>query len=162
MVLLGADQQLSWPRLNRAHRFDRVQYQVQDDLLQLNTIALNGKQPVRKSGLDRDTIPDDCASRQHNHLIDRLIEIETLLSRRRFLDVITDAVDDVSGSIGIAHDAGERLPDLAQVRRLLVQKIQGRTGVVARAGDRLRDFVRQRGSQFSHHAQAVHVGELCL
>ena len=84
------------------------------------------------------------------------------LSRRRFLDVITDPVDDVSGAIGIAHDAAERLPDLAQVRRLHVQKIQGRTGVVARAGDRLRDFVRQRGGQFSHHAHAVHVGEIRL
>ena len=85
-----------------------------------------------------------------------------ILSRRRFPDLITDATDDVSGSIGIAHDAAERLPDLTQVRRLPVQKIHGRTGVVARTGDRLRDFVRQRGSQFSHHAHAVHVGEIRL
>ena len=60
------------------------------------------------------------------------------------------------------NDTGERFPDLAQVRRLHVQKILGRPGVVARAGDRLRDFVRQRGSQFSHHAHAVHVGEIRL
>ena len=32
----------------------------------------------------------------------------------------------------------------------------------ARAGDRLRDFVSQRGGQFSHHAHAVHVGEIRL
>src|SRR5258705_6907439 len=31
--------------------FDRVQDQVQDDLLQLNTIALNGSQSLRKGGL---------------------------------------------------------------------------------------------------------------
>ena len=42
-VLLGADQQLSRLCLNRAHCFDRVQDQVQDDLLQLNTIPVNGK-----------------------------------------------------------------------------------------------------------------------
>jgi hypothetical protein len=41
-VLLGADQQFSCPRLNRAHCFNRVQDQVQDDLLQLNAIPLNG------------------------------------------------------------------------------------------------------------------------
>ena len=64
-------------------------------------------------------------------LIDRGIKIKKLVSRRRFLDVITDAVDDVSGSIGIVHNAAERLPDLAQVRRLPVQKIQGCTGAVA-------------------------------
>src|SRR5262249_45792452 len=52
LVLFRADQQLSWPRLNRAHCFDRVQYQVQDDLLQLNTITPNGSQALRKGGLE--------------------------------------------------------------------------------------------------------------
>jgi hypothetical protein len=48
--LLGADQQLSRPRLDRAHCFDRIQDQVQHGLLQLNTIPLNGKQPLDKTG----------------------------------------------------------------------------------------------------------------
>ena len=43
VVLLGANQQLSRLCLNRAHRFDRVQEQVQDHLLQLNAIAVNWK-----------------------------------------------------------------------------------------------------------------------
>src|SRR5258708_2060084 len=34
--------------------------------------------------------------------------------------------------------------------------------VVARAGERLGDFVSQRGSQFSHHAHAVHAGKIQL
>jgi hypothetical protein len=50
----------------------------------------------------------------------RTIEIKTILSRRRFLDVVADPVDDGSGSIGIAHDTAERFPDLAQVWRLSV------------------------------------------
>ena len=77
----------------------------------MNTIALNGKQPVSKPGLDRDTILGDCVSRQYNNFIDRRIKIKVILSRRRLLDVITDPVGDISSSIGIAHDAGERLPD---------------------------------------------------
>src|SRR6516162_5778588 len=84
VVLLGADQQLSWLRLNRAHCLNRVQSQVQDDLLQLNAVAMNGKQSVSKPGLDRYTVSGDCVSRQHDHLIDSRIEIKTLLSRRRF------------------------------------------------------------------------------
>ena len=81
--------------------------------MQLNTIPLNGKHPLRKVGIYRDAILGDFASRQYNHFIDRLIEIKTILSRGRFLDVITDPVDDGSSSIGIAHDTVERLPDLA-------------------------------------------------
>ena len=45
VVLLGADQQLSPFCPNRAHCFDRVQEQVQDHLLQLNAIAVNGTNP---------------------------------------------------------------------------------------------------------------------
>jgi hypothetical protein len=36
--------------------------------------------------------------------------------------VITDPIDDVSGSIGIAHDTAERFPDLPQVWRLMEQR----------------------------------------
>ena len=95
-------------------------------------------------------------------LIAPLIKIKVLLSRRRLLHVITHPLDHVSGAIGVVHNAAECLPDLAQVRWLHVQKILCRTGVVAGAGDRLRDFVRQRGGQFSHHAHAIHVGEIRL
>jgi hypothetical protein len=159
-VLLGADEQCSRPLVDRAHCFDGVEDQVQNDLLQLNTISLNRKQPVRQAGPDRDSILGDCASRESNHLGDRVIKINAILSGRGFLDVITDPVDDVSSPIGIAHDTDERFPDLAQVWRLPIEKVEGRAGVVARAADRLRDFVSQRGGQFSHHVQTVHVGEI--
>src|ERR1700704_5654837 len=120
MVLLGADLQLTRSRLLRAHCFDCVQDQVQDDLLQLNTIPLDGSQSLRKVGLDRDSILGNCASRQYDHLVDRLVKIKTAHSRRRFLDLVTDPIDDISGSIVICHDTLERLPDFAEVWRASV------------------------------------------
>ena len=62
-ALLGADQQLTRPLVDRAHCFGRVQDQVQEDLLQLNTIPLNGSQPLRQAGLDGNSIVGDCGSR---------------------------------------------------------------------------------------------------
>src|SRR5215813_12725848 len=112
MLLLGADRKLPRSRLSRAHCFDRVQDQIQDDLLQLDAIAMNRKHFVRKPGLDRDAIPDDLASRQRNHFRYRRIEIEIVLSGRCFPYLITDSTDDVSGSIGIAYEAAECFPDL--------------------------------------------------
>jgi hypothetical protein len=41
LILLGAGHQLSSPNLNRLIASDRIQDQIQDDLLQLNTIAIN-------------------------------------------------------------------------------------------------------------------------
>src|SRR5215813_6560624 len=57
LVLLGADQQLSCPLLNRAHCFSRVQNEVQQDLLQLNAIPKDRDQSLRKPGLNRNAIP---------------------------------------------------------------------------------------------------------
>src|SRR5262245_65058125 len=56
LLLLGADQQLSCPRLYRTHGLSRIQHEVQQDLLELNAVPLNGKQTLRKPGLDGDAI----------------------------------------------------------------------------------------------------------
>jgi hypothetical protein len=140
-----------------SHCFDRIHNQVQHDLLQLNTIPLNGKRPLRKAGIHRDSILGDFTSRQYNHFIDRLIEIKTILLRRRFPNMVADAIDDGPGSIGIVHDTAERFPDLAQVRRLLVQEIQGCTRVVARSSDRLLDFVSDRSSKLTQSRYTTHM-----
>jgi hypothetical protein len=105
-------------------------------LLQLNTILIDGKQPLCKASLDRDSIRDHRVSRQYNHLIDRPVQIGMRLSRRRSLDVIPDTVDDISGSVGIVDDTGERFSGFAQIRWISAQKVHGRAGVIARRGNR--------------------------
>src|SRR5258706_7986435 len=99
-VVFGADQQLSCGALNRAHRFDRVEDQVHDDLLQLNAIPLNETLSVGKAGLDRDSIDRNFALEQCNHFGDRTVEIKMIPSLLRFLDLVADPVDDLSTSIG--------------------------------------------------------------
>jgi hypothetical protein len=76
-------------------------------LLQLNTVSLNQKRP-RKAGLDRDFILGDFDSRQHDHFIDRLIEIKTTVLRRRFVEVAAGLVDDDSGLMGITLTTSQR------------------------------------------------------
>jgi hypothetical protein len=76
---------------------------------------MNGKQPLRKAGLHRDLILGYCTSRQYNHFDYRLVEIKTILSWMRFLDLITDPLDYGSGSVGIGNDTFERFFDFAKV-----------------------------------------------
>ena len=59
LALLGADRQFSRALVDRAHCFDCVQDQVQDNLLQLYTIPPNGSQPHRQAGLDGNSILGD-------------------------------------------------------------------------------------------------------
>src|SRR5215831_17117489 len=134
LILLGADHKVPCPRLYRAHCFSSIQNEVQQDLLQLNAISLNGKQSIRKPGLDRNAAPEGHALCQYDHFVDCRVEIKTLLSRRRFLDLLPDAIDDVSGSICVANDTGECFPDLAHIRRSHLQKILGCPCIVTRAG----------------------------
>ena len=84
-------------------------------MLQLNTIAMNGTNPSAERVATETPFSVIALRANHNHLIDRLIEIKTMLSRRRLLDVIPDPVNNVSRAVGIAHDTAERFPDLAQV-----------------------------------------------
>src|SRR6516165_4019504 len=160
LILLGADQQLSYPLLSRAHCFSRVQYQVQQDLLQLNAIPKDRNQSIRKPGLDRNAIPVGHALRQYEHFVDRRIEIKAFLSRWRFLDVIAHSSDDVPSSVRVPDNSIERFPGLIQIRRIHFPKAHPRTSVVAGGRDRMQNFVRQRSSEFSHHAYAVDVGEI--
>ena len=74
---LGAEQQLAHALVDRAHRFHRVQDQVQHHLLHLNTIAVDSRQALGEAGLHRDPILDDCFA-PSNRLADRLVEIETI------------------------------------------------------------------------------------
>jgi hypothetical protein len=76
--------------------------------------------------------------------------------------VITHPADNILGSVGIPDDAAERFLDFIQVRRAHLQKAHPGPSIVARRSNGVQDFVSQRGSQFSHRAHAVHVGEIRL
>src|SRR5215469_14684207 len=82
-ILLGADQELSCRGPTSAHGFDSIQDKIQNDLLQLDPISINGSQLVCKSSLSGDVISDDGVSCQPDDLIERRIQIEVSQSRRR-------------------------------------------------------------------------------
>jgi len=70
--------------------------------------------------LDRDAALNGLTPREHDRVADCFIHVEPIRLRRRFVDVISDPVDDISGSIGLGHDTVERIPCFAQLRPLFV------------------------------------------
>jgi hypothetical protein len=52
----GADQQMAGAPVTRAYCFDGVDDQIQDHLLQLDSIAIDRRQIVRKSSLDQNAV----------------------------------------------------------------------------------------------------------
>src|SRR5262249_56592875 len=98
-----------------------VDDQVQDHLLQLDSISLNERQAVRQLSLHRNTVLRRFASGQRNNLEDRIIYCYAILACRCLLDQRSYPVDDLDGSIAVLADTTEGLPDLLGIWRLGAQ-----------------------------------------
>src|SRR5262249_60290556 len=103
---------------------NRVDNQVEQDLLQLNPISVDTRQTFRQLRSRRDAILQNLSTGQGYDLKHRLIDLHVLLPRRRLLDKGPDTVDDVAGLLAGADDTAERLPDLLQIRRLSLEPRQ--------------------------------------
>src|SRR5215469_14931309 len=115
-------------------------------------IAPNGNQACGEMGANRESIFLDWGPHHFNHLPDCFIDVKPVMAGRCFLDVRTDAVNDILAAVGIPDDASECFPHFGHVWGTDVQKAHPRTSVVPRARDWMQNFVSQRGSQFSHYA----------
>jgi hypothetical protein len=83
---LSADPQLPRPLVDASHGFDRVEDQVQDHLLQLDAVAVHGRQAPRELGLQRDALPQHFAPGQGDDVEGGLVEVEPILVWGRLLD----------------------------------------------------------------------------
>ena len=73
-----------------------------------------------------------------------------------------DPVDHVTGSIGLPHDAIERLSYLVQVRRSTIQKVPSGLSVSDYRRNGLRHFRGDRGREPSYRCDAVDVRQIDL
>ena len=130
--------------------------------MQLHPIALNERQAVREVRPHRDAVLHRFAMDEIDHLPDRFVDVQAILSGRRFFDVITNPADDVARSMAVLDDASERLPHLLQIRRSTIQKAQCRLGVDDGGGDGLFHFMGDRRRELSHGCDAVRMRQLHL
>ena len=91
-----------------------VEDQVKDDLLQLNSVCLNGRS-FGEFQLDSDFVVLRFATRQSNDLQDRLINVQAVFVRRRFLDKGADSIENVCGTIAVGHNATQCLAHLVHI-----------------------------------------------
>src|SRR5580704_12505052 len=76
----GGDEQLSLPFRDRAHGLDRVDDEIEDDLLQLNAIPFDGRQTLPECRLHRRAIFGHFPTSEFDHLADCLVQIHSVLS----------------------------------------------------------------------------------
>src|SRR5690242_16891866 len=148
--------------MGATHCFDGVEDQIKHDLLELDPISLNERQPFRELRLHRNAVLRDFATGQYDDLKYSFVDLQAILPWGCLLDKGTDPADDLGGSIAFLDDTIERLPDLLQIWRLGAQPAQGGMGIGDCRRDRLHDFMGNRGRQLSHRRDAIDVRELRL
>src|SRR4029453_6327024 len=88
---LRTDQQFARLRCEIAHRLGCVHDQIEDYLLQLDAIAVHGRQARRELCLQRDTMPQHFASAQGDDSEDGFIQAESAALGWRLLDERPDS-----------------------------------------------------------------------
>ena len=107
-----ADHQFASVVIGAGHGLYRVHDQIQQDLLQSNSISPNQWQPLRQPRPHLYELLKQHRSYKLNRFFDGLAQIEGLLAGWHFLDLLSDPTEDAVGSRGLADYAVERLPDL--------------------------------------------------
>src|SRR5712675_1749345 len=98
-----------------AHRFEGVHDQVENNLLQLNAVAVNDWQVFGKVRLEHDAVPQHFAACQLDDLEDRFVDVQPLTSWRHLLDQLSYPTDDIAGANAVLDDGFEGLPRLPQI-----------------------------------------------
>src|SRR4029077_1665089 len=93
--------------------------QVEDHLLQLDSISANGRQALRETRLQRNAILGDFAAGQRSNFEDRCINLYLLLPKRRFLEERSNATNDIAGRRSVRNDAIESMSNSLKAGRRL-------------------------------------------
>src|SRR5882672_569094 len=114
----GADEQFPLLFADVAHRFDRVDDQVKQDLLQLDPVSLDTRQALRKLRLHRHAIVCGLRTGESNNLENSIADRYVVLSCGHLLDERADSPDDLACTLPLPDNNRERVIHLAKIRWL--------------------------------------------
>ena len=119
------------------HSAASVHDQVQENLLKLYPIAVNGRQVKRKVAVYSHSIAPQIGMRQPKRILNQLVQVERLILRFSLLEQLAQAVDDL-GSAPIVFD--NVLKDVAhfiEIGGIVREKSQGGLSVAEDGRQRL-------------------------
>jgi hypothetical protein len=112
----GHDRKLARSAADTAHRFDGIDDEIDEYLLQLDPIRREERQVSHKPALQADAIAMHFGLGQSDDFADCLIDVQEVTPRRHFLYERANAADDPAGASAIPDDTTERLSDFVQIR----------------------------------------------
>ena len=143
----GSNKQVTRAFVNISHRIRSVPKQIQDDLLELNTITDDRREVLGKVRPQGDTIPLKIAHRQCNYFSGGLVQIQGLQGELFFTEQRTQSRDHICSAIAVPKGPPHCLARPVDIRRITLQHPKTCTGVGDNARKRLIDLVSDRASQ---------------
>jgi hypothetical protein len=147
---------------NPSHRIDAIHDQIQQNLLQLNSVAQHRSIASGQVGLERNALAAQLAGGERQHFSYDVVDIEPGELRTGLLGERSQTADHVACARAVPHDSGECIPGLVEIGLLPIQPVQTRRAVRRDAGERLVDLVGDRGCHLAQGRQPRGMGKLRL
>ena len=151
-LLVRPDHQLAQPVRDRLHRFDAVDDEIEDDLLQLDPVAEDQAQGRGELHPQRHPVADQLVMQQGDHLVDDFIDVERHFLIGGLVDQRADALDHFARPVAVLDDGLHRAARLFQVRRVAVEPALAGRGVGDNGGQRLVHLMGDRGGELAQSA----------
>ena len=103
------------PRRARSHRFNRIMNQIEDDLLQLASIAVNSRHVRCQLGLGDDAMIRELAAHRTQHVENDLVDVDRLPCLINSSEQGADAVERVAGAQTVRGDIFQDILDFVKV-----------------------------------------------
>src|SRR3954471_23824679 len=104
---MAAYEQFSLPLVDLTHRFDGIDDQVKQHLLQLDPITLDARQALCQLRAHRDAVVCGLRTGKSNNFDDSIVDLHGVLSCGRLLDKCADSPDDLACASSLLHNERE-------------------------------------------------------
>ena len=128
------------------HRVNGIGNQVEQQVLQLDPVSVNGRQLRSRLDADRDPVGLKTVAFEGQGLMNDFVEVEAAGEPDFIPEDAADASHHLAGAVPVRRDPPERLPGLLQVRYLAIEQTKTRAGARDDGGERLADFMGDRCS----------------
>ena len=142
-----ANDDLARPVLNRRHRLDGIDDEIEDHLLQLNPVGDHRRQLGRQVEAQRHVVQPQLRAHDGQHVEDDAIDVRRRLPGRALRRELADALNHLGRPLALRHDPLQRTPHTFEVRARRSQPVQGGIGIGHDGAERLVHLVGDRRHQ---------------
>ncbi len=126
-------------------RLQAIEEEIQDDLLQLNTVAAHRRQRARQIQHQPRLVRPKLGPQERRHLLEQFLHVEYLEHGFARLQERPHPLDDRGGALLVPLDVTENRVHFVEVRRHFLEEKLARFRVAKNRSERLADLVRKSG-----------------